>query len=79
MRRTLARALRAHINSIELPLSNRMIRAAWFVSVAISERVFARRLIALRFVITERPEWVQAASYDRGQHYGLAWLGACSP
>jgi hypothetical protein len=37
-----------------LPLSNRIIRAAWFVCL-ISPRVLAKRLIALRFVITERP------------------------
>jgi glycosyltransferase involved in cell wall biosynthesis len=55
--RTLSRALKAYIASTELPLSNRMIKAAWFISVAISPRVFARRLIALRFVIRERPAW----------------------
>jgi hypothetical protein len=51
---TLFRALKACMRA-RLPLSNRIIRVAWFVSLAISPRVFARRLIALRFVITERP------------------------
>jgi hypothetical protein len=55
---TLFRALKACMRA-RLPLSNRIIRAAWFVSVAISPRVFARRLIALRFVITERPAWFE--------------------
>jgi hypothetical protein len=51
-------ALKACVRA-PLPLSNRMIRAAWFVSVAISPRIFARRLISLRFVITERPGWFE--------------------
>lgn len=51
---TLFRALKACMRA-RLPLSNRIIRAAWFVSVAISPRVFARRLIVLRLVITESP------------------------
>jgi glycosyltransferase involved in cell wall biosynthesis len=55
--RTLSRAVKAYTNATELPLLKRIIIAAWFISVAISPRVFARRLIALRFVITERPGW----------------------
>ena len=55
---TLFRALKACMRA-RLPLSNRIIRAAWFVSVAISPRVFARRLIVLRLVITERPAWFE--------------------
>ena len=55
--RTLAQALRAYIHAKELPVSHRIISATWFLSVAVSPRVFARRLIALRFVITERPVW----------------------
>jgi glycosyltransferase involved in cell wall biosynthesis len=56
--RLLYGALKACVRA-PLPLSNRMIRAAWFVSVAISPRIFARRLISLRFVITERPAWFE--------------------
>jgi glycosyltransferase involved in cell wall biosynthesis len=56
--RTLFRALRACIHA-ELPISNRLIRAAWFVSVAVSPRAVARRLIAERFVITKRPAWFE--------------------
>jgi glycosyltransferase involved in cell wall biosynthesis len=55
--RILSRAVKAYITATELPLSNRIVSAAWFISVAVSPRVFARRLIALRFVITERPAW----------------------
>jgi hypothetical protein len=58
--RILPRALKACIDA-ELPMSNRIIRAVWFVSVAISPRVFARRLIALRFVVTKRPAWFERA------------------
>ena len=56
--RTLARALRACI-SADLPVSNRMVRVAWFVSVAVSPRAVARRLIAVRFVIAKRPAWFE--------------------
>jgi glycosyltransferase involved in cell wall biosynthesis len=55
---TLSRALKACIRT-PLPLSNRIMRAAWLVSVAVSPRVFARRLIALRFVITQRSAWFE--------------------
>jgi glycosyltransferase involved in cell wall biosynthesis len=56
--RTLSRALKACIDA-RMPLSNRIIRGAWFIIVAISPRAVARRLIALRFIITERPAWLE--------------------
>jgi glycosyltransferase involved in cell wall biosynthesis len=56
--RTLSRALKACINA-EQPVSDRIIRAAWFLSVAVSPRAFARRLIGLRFLILERPAWFE--------------------
>jgi glycosyltransferase involved in cell wall biosynthesis len=56
--RILCRALNACINA-RLPLSNRVIRALWFVSVAVSPQIIAKRLIALRFVISERPAWFE--------------------
>ncbi len=56
--RTLSRALKACIDA-HLPVSYRMVSAAWFVIVAISPRTVARRLIALRFIITERPAWFE--------------------
>lgn len=55
--RTLARALRAYINATELPVSNRVISAAWSLGVAVTPRALSRRLIALRFAINERPAW----------------------
>jgi glycosyltransferase involved in cell wall biosynthesis len=57
--RILSHAVSAYLNATELPLPSRIIGAAWFIGVAISPRIFARRLIALRFVITERPAWLQ--------------------
>jgi glycosyltransferase involved in cell wall biosynthesis len=54
---TLARGLRAYIETRELPITSRIISAAWFIGVAAGPRVFARRLIALRFAIAERPLW----------------------
>jgi len=56
--RTLSRALKACLDA-RLPVSNRLVRGAWFVIVAISPRTIARRLIALRFTITERPAWLE--------------------
>lgn len=57
MWRTLSRAVKACVNAVELPISNRIIRAAWFISVAVGPRAFARRLIKLRFVVIKRPVW----------------------
>ena len=57
--RTLYRALKACINAAELPISNRVIRAAWFVIVAAAPRAFAKRLLAFRYVVTERPRWFE--------------------
>jgi glycosyltransferase involved in cell wall biosynthesis len=54
----LSRAIKACIGA-ELPISNRILRAAWFLSVAVSPRAFAARLIGLRFVALERPAWFE--------------------
>jgi len=56
--RTLSRALKACINE-EMPVSHRMVRAAWFLSIAVSPRAFVTWLIKLRFVVTERPAWFE--------------------
>ena len=58
--RTLFRALRACIDA-PLPVPNRMIRAVWFLIVAFSPRAVARCVIALRFIVTERPAWFERA------------------
>jgi|SRR5271165_599391 len=55
---TLYHALRACIEA-PLPLSHRIIRAAWFASVAATPRPLARRLIAHRFVVNQRPAWFE--------------------
>jgi glycosyltransferase involved in cell wall biosynthesis len=55
--RTLFGAVRAHVDAIELPISNRLISAVWFISVAVTPRAIAKRLIALRFATAERPLW----------------------
>jgi glycosyltransferase involved in cell wall biosynthesis len=52
--RTLSRALKACMET-DMPASNRIIRGAWFLSVAVAPRAIAWRLIALRFLVTERP------------------------
>jgi glycosyltransferase involved in cell wall biosynthesis len=58
--RTLFRAVKACIIA-PLPVRNRMIRTVWFVIVAFSPRAVARRVIALRFIVTERPAWFERA------------------
>ena len=55
--RILSRGVCVYINATELPLSNRIIRIVWFIGVVVSPRVFARRLIKVRFIATERPAW----------------------
>jgi|SRR6516162_3346171 len=57
---TLYRALRACVDA-KLPISNRVVRAWWLVGVAVSSSSIARRLIALRFVPSERPAWFEHA------------------
>jgi len=56
--RTLSRALKACIDA-HLPMSNRIIRGAWFFIVAISPRAIARPLIAVRFTTAARPVWFE--------------------
>jgi glycosyltransferase involved in cell wall biosynthesis len=56
--RILYRALHACIDA-ELPISDRLIRAGWLISIALGTRPVARRLIALRFVASERPAWYE--------------------
>jgi glycosyltransferase involved in cell wall biosynthesis len=51
-------ALRACIN-LPLPILNRILRAGWIISLAISTRPVAKRLIALRLVVGERPAWLK--------------------
>jgi hypothetical protein len=52
----LHRALRACVEA-RLPVPSRIIRAVWLISVALSAQPVARRLIALRFVVDQRPAW----------------------
>jgi glycosyltransferase involved in cell wall biosynthesis len=55
---TLFRALSACINA-PLPVSNRVTRAAWFLVVAVTPRALAEQVIALRFIVTQRPPWFE--------------------
>jgi hypothetical protein len=67
----LSRAIEAYRDPPMLA-SQGMVRAIWFVSVAIAARVLAKRLIALRFVITERSFVVGACTDHSSQHYWKA-------
>jgi glycosyltransferase involved in cell wall biosynthesis len=72
---TLRGAIKA-CNGAQLPFANRILRIVWFVSVAAAPRALARRLIAFRFIPSQRPAWFEAvfttilgvAAYARGQH-----------
>jgi glycosyltransferase involved in cell wall biosynthesis len=60
------RALRACIDA-RLKKSSRIFRAVWLLSVVISPRPVATRIIALRFVSEKRPVWLErmlAATVD---------------
>jgi hypothetical protein len=50
-------ALRACIGA-RLKISSRIIRAVWLLSIAISPRSVATRIIALRFISEDRPVWL---------------------
>jgi Glycosyl transferase family 2 len=41
------------------PMTLRIARMLWFVSVAAAPRGLARRVIALRFLVEERPQWIK--------------------
>ena len=55
---SLWRALRA-CTQAPLGLPRRVIFAAWCVGVVVTPRAAARRIIALRFVVTQRPRWLE--------------------
>jgi glycosyltransferase involved in cell wall biosynthesis len=48
---------RAHLDEDGRPRIARTVRALWFVSVGLSPRRLASRLIALRFLVAQRPGW----------------------
>jgi glycosyltransferase involved in cell wall biosynthesis len=55
---TLYRAISACIGA-QLPLVNRILRIAWFVSVATAPRPLAKWLIGFRFIPGQRPKWFE--------------------
>jgi hypothetical protein len=55
---TVYHAIRAYI-AAPMPLAQRLVRMLWFISVAMTPRPFARYLIAVRFVSSERPAWLE--------------------
>jgi Glycosyl transferase family 2 len=55
---TLRRALGACYTTSG-PLLPRIVLAAWFAIVAATPRTLAKRLIALRFIVTGRPAWLE--------------------
>lgn len=54
----LYRAIKAYRHA-PMPVAQRIVRSLWFISVATTPRPVARRLIALRFVISQRPAWLE--------------------
>jgi glycosyltransferase involved in cell wall biosynthesis len=49
---------RAHLGEDGRSRLARTMRALWFVSVALSPRCLASRMIALRFLVAQRPRWL---------------------
>jgi glycosyltransferase involved in cell wall biosynthesis len=49
---------RAHLGEDGRRRTSRILCAVWFVSVALTPRRFAGRLIALRFLVAQRPRWL---------------------
>jgi glycosyltransferase involved in cell wall biosynthesis len=55
---TLYRAIKANIE-IPMPFAHRILRIAWLVSVAAAPRRLSSRLLAFRFIVGQRPMWVE--------------------
>jgi glycosyltransferase involved in cell wall biosynthesis len=51
-------AIKAYIDA-PMPAAQRLVHALWFIGVATTPRQVARYLIAVRFVITQRPAWLE--------------------
>jgi hypothetical protein len=56
------------------PMTLRIARMLWFVSLAAASRGLARRLIALRFLVGERPRWVKRLFGGLFKFRRFAWL-----
>jgi glycosyltransferase involved in cell wall biosynthesis len=52
------RAINAYLHA-PMPASQRILRMAWFASVALSPQSLARQLIGLRFLVAQRPAWIE--------------------
>ena len=75
IRKLLFYGLRAYIGD-DAPMKTRMARVLWFVGVAISPRRLASRLIALRFLVTQRPRWFERLFAMLTKSKGSAWRGS---
>jgi hypothetical protein len=42
-----------------MPFAHRILRIAWLVSVAAAPRRLSSRLLAFRFIVGQRPMWVE--------------------
>ena len=59
--RILFRALRVCVRA-RLPMLTRIIGAGWLISVAVTPKSIAKRLVALRFIPSTRPAWFRIRS-----------------
>jgi glycosyltransferase involved in cell wall biosynthesis len=71
----LYRGLKAYIDD-EAPRTGRVVRALWFVSVALSPRPLASWLIALRFLVAQRPRWFELLFAKLTKVKTSAWRGS---
>ena len=58
------------------PMARRMAQMLWFIIVAAAPRALARRLIALRFLVGQRPRWLTLAVAMLAKAKALAWPGS---
>jgi glycosyltransferase involved in cell wall biosynthesis len=58
------------------PILARIVRALWFVSVTVSPRRLARWLIALRFLVVQRPQWFMPLFAKLTKVKTSAWVGS---
>jgi glycosyltransferase involved in cell wall biosynthesis len=73
----LYRGLKAYIDD-KAPRTGRVVQALWFVSVALSPRPLASWLIALRFLVAQRPHWFELLFAKLTKVNTSAWRGSPS-
>jgi glycosyltransferase involved in cell wall biosynthesis len=66
--------VRAHLGEDGRSRIAKIVRALWFVIVALSPRRLASRMIALRFLVAQRPRWLAVTFSKLTKVKTSAWL-----